>query len=84
MRGSRAAGMAIKYRPRHHNDLYANVATNIVYASIGKLFDRRLQKGIVSLPPCMILSFLSNASYKEVIQKGVEKFFHIALTHGVT
>ena len=79
MRGSRAAGMAIKYRPRHHNDLYANVATNIVYASIGKLFE-----GIVSLPPCMILSFLSNASYKEVIQKGVEKFFHIALTHGVT
>ena len=41
------------------------------------LFDRNLQRGIKRryIPPPTIISFLSNASYKEVIQKGVEKFF---------
>ena len=37
----------------------------------GMLFDRSVQRGI----PPIIISFPSNASYKEVIQKGVEKFF---------
>jgi hypothetical protein len=43
----------------------------------GMLFDRSLQKGIKKryIPPPMIVSFPSNASYKEVIQKGVDKFF---------
>ena len=43
----------------------------------GMLFDRSVQKGIKRryIPPPMILTFLSNAFYKEVIQKGVEKFF---------
>lgn len=43
----------------------------------GMLFDTSAQKGIRRryIPPPMIISFPSNASYKEVIQKGVEKFF---------
>ena len=42
----------------------------------GMLFDTSAQKGIKKkyIPPPMIISFPSNASYKEVIQKGVEKF----------
>ena len=68
-------------------DLYANVATMLFhFLQIhmgGMLFDRRVQKGIKRryIPPPMILTYLSNASYKEVIQKGLEKFFHMTLTH---
>ena len=41
------------------------------------IFDKNLQRGVKRryIPPPKIFSFPSNTSYKDIIQKGVERFF---------